>query len=182
MPEARTRRSSDESGEATQPIGRSLHWGWVVLALVLADQALKYQVAQSFELGERLRLFPGMYITRAHNTGAAFSFLHDGGGWQRWLFVVLALGVSIAIVIWLRQQRRAPALLRAGLVLILAGALGNLIDRVAWGYVIDFVLVYLGNWPFPAFNLADSAISIGAVLVVLDGLFPGAPPGTRTGL
>jgi signal peptidase II len=79
-------------------------------------------------------------------------------------------------VLWLRQRPDAPPLLRAGLVLILAGALGNLIDRIGWGYVIDFILVYLGNWPFPAFNLADAAITVGAVLVVLDGLLPARLP------
>ena len=176
MPESREQRPADADGESTQPIARGLQWAWVVLAVVLADQALKAWVANAFELGERLRVFPGFYITRAHNTGAAFSLLHDGGGWQRWLFVLLAAGVSVGIVRWLLRQRAAPALLRWGLVLILAGALGNLIDRVGWGYVIDFVLVYLGEWPFPAFNLADSAISIGAVLVVLDGLFPARGP------
>jgi signal peptidase II len=153
-----------------------LHWGWWVVGLVLADQALKQWIAVTLELGERLRLAAGVYLTRAHNTGAAFSLLHDGGGWQRWFFVLLALGVAVAIVLWLRQRPDAPPLLRAGLVLILAGALGNLIDRIGWGYVIDFMLVYLGNWPFPAFNLADAAITVGAVLVVLDGLLPARLP------
>ncbi|HAZ61099.1 MAG TPA: hypothetical protein DCY89_05950 [Gammaproteobacteria bacterium] len=163
---------SPAGGPAAPARGCGLHWGLWVLLLVVADQALKQWVAVALELGERIRLLPGFYITRAHNTGAAFSLLHDSGGWQRWFFVLLAIGVSGAIVWWLRTRPGAPYLLRAGLIFILAGALGNLIDRIGWGYVIDFVLIYLGTWPFPAFNLADSAITVGAVLVVLDGLFP----------
>lgn len=176
MPESIVPGQADCHGDTTRPLRRGPHWGWWVLILVAADQALKQWVAATFELGERLRLIEGIYVTRAHNTGAAFSLLHDEGGWQRWFFVVLAVAVSVGIVLWLQQRRTAPALLRAGLVLILAGALGNLIDRVCWGYVIDFVLVYLGTWPFPAFNLADSAITVGAVLVVLDGLLPAGRP------
>jgi len=172
MPEPRPRLPADAHGDATRPMAHRPHWPSVVIALVLADQALKAWVSATFELGERLRLMPGLYITRAHNTGAAFSLLHDGGGWQRWLFVALALAVSLGIIVWLKARPSAPWVLRAGLVLVLAGALGNLIDRIGWGYVIDFVLVYLGDWPFPAFNLADSAISVGAALVVIDGLFP----------
>jgi len=176
MPESFVPVQTDIHGDATRPIRRGPHWGWWVLLLVVADQALKQWVAATLELGERVPLLPWLYLTRAHNTGAAFSLLHDEGGWQRWLFVALAVAVSVGIVLWLHRQRSAPVLLRAGLLLILAGALGNLIDRVGWGYVIDFVLVYLGTWPFPAFNLADSAITVGAVLVVLDGLLPARHP------
>lgn len=147
-------------------------WPLLVLLLVLLDQWLKHQVASRLALGERVLLLPFLELTRAHNHGAAFSFLSDAGGWQRWMFIALAAAVCAGIAHWLQRRPGAALLLRLGLVLILAGALGNLVDRIAWGYVIDFVLVHLGSYPFPAFNLADSAITVGAVLVILDGFRP----------
>jgi signal peptidase II len=107
---------------------------------------------------------------RAHNTGAAFSFLRDAGGWQRWLFSVLALAVSVALLQWLRRLPRRANLLASALACILAGALGNLLDRLRLGYVIDFIQVHWREHYFPAFNVADSAITIGAGLLLLDAL------------
>ena len=108
---------------------------------------------------------------RLHNEGAAFSFLSDAAGWQRWLFTGLGLAVSAGILVWLR---RLPAqghnVLAAGLSLVLGGALGNVIDRVFWGHVIDFIRVHYEDWYFPAFNVADSAITVGAALLILDNL------------
>jgi len=125
-------------------------------------------------LGDNFTVLPILNIVRAHNYGAAFSFLDDAGGWQRWAFTVLAIGVSIALVFWLRKLALATqGLLAFGLALIVGGAIGNVIDRVEHGYVVDFVHVHWGLHFFPAFNVADSAITIGAILVILDSLMEG---------
>ena len=116
-------------------------------------------------------VLPVLNIVRAHNTGAAFSFLADAGGWQRWVFSVLAIAVSAGIVWWLHGiNARAQAALAAGLALILGGAVGNVIDRIEHGYVVDFVQVHWAQAYFPAFNVADSAITVGAALLILDAL------------
>jgi signal peptidase II len=103
-----------------------------------------------------------------HNTGAAFSFLSDAGGWQRWLFAGLAVGMSVVISVWLTRLKENETLIAVALSLILGGAIGNLIDRLAYGYVIDFLDVYYETWHWPAFNIADSAITVGVVLMLID--------------
>jgi signal peptidase II len=103
-----------------------------------------------------------------HNTGAAFSFLSDAGGWQRWLFAGLAVGMSIVISVWLTRLKPNETFIAIALSLILGGAIGNLVDRLAYGYVIDFLDIYYGNWHWPAFNIADSAITVGVVLMLID--------------
>jgi signal peptidase II len=148
-------------------------WRWLPLtaAVIVADQAAKFWIQQHFLLFERLRLLPVLDIVLAYNTGAAFSFLAGASGWQRWLFVLLALGVSAALLVWLRRLSAAShALPAAGLALIVGGALGNMIDRVRLGHVIDFVDAHWGLHYFPAFNVADSAITVGAALLLLDAL------------
>ena len=111
-------------------------------------------------------------FTLLHNTGAAFSFLAGAGGWQRWFFVLLATVVSVVIAVWLwRLRHEGPLVLMAGLSLVLGGAIGNLVDRARLGYVTDFIQVWFGNWAFPSFNVADSAISVGAALLIIDALF-----------
>jgi signal peptidase II len=147
------------------------NWLWLALAVVLLDQWTKYLIIDNFDEFEKLTLLPVLELMRLHNEGAAFSFLSDASGWQRWLFTALGLGVSAGILVWLR---RLPAtgqhLLAAGLSLILGGALGNVIDRVLLGHVVDFIRVHYQDWDFPAFNVADSAITIGAVLLILENL------------
>jgi signal peptidase II len=146
-------------------------WRWLPLTVVLiiVDQITKLLVVRHFEYGERVELLPVLDLTLAFNTGAAFSFLADESGWQRWFFAVLAIGVSAVLVVWLRRLKsRAQWLLSCALSLILAGALGNVIDRLRLGHVVDFVLVYWNNSLFPAFNVADSAITIGAAMLLLD--------------
>lgn len=145
---------------------------WLVVLVLILDQTSKAWVVTHWQLGERLTLLSFFEITRAHNYGAAFSFLSDAGGWQRWLFVSLAASACLGIGAYLVCARQATLVLKLGLACIFAGALGNLIDRLAYGYVVDFVLVHLGSYPFPAFNIADSAITVGAGLVILDGLLP----------
>jgi signal peptidase II len=107
-------------------------------------------------------------LTYVRNTGAAFSFLSDAGGWQRWLFAVLAILISIIIAVWLTRLKKQETLLAVALSLILGGAMGNLIDRLAYGYVIDFLDVYYQTWHWPAFNVADSAITLGVMLMLLE--------------
>jgi signal peptidase II len=146
-------------------------WRWLPLGalVILLDQLSKAWIERHLELYESLRVFALLNITRLHNTGAAFSFLADRDGWQRWFFTGLAGVVSIGILLWLRRldARRQPWL-TAGLALVLGGALGNLIDRLRLGFVIDFVHAHWEDAYFPAFNVADSAISVGAALLVID--------------
>lgn len=142
---------------------------WLGLAalVIILDQLSKLWISSHFSYGEGLRVTGFFNLVLAHNTGAAFSFLNDAGGWQRWLFSVIAIVAAVWIVRLLRQHA-AQTLFCFALALILGGALGNLIDRVAYGYVVDFLDFYWGLSHFPAFNVADSAISVGAALLLLD--------------
>jgi signal peptidase II len=147
------------------------NWLWVSVAVMALDQWTKSLITARFEEFDRLVLLPFLEFMRLHNEGAAFSFLSNAGGWQRWLFSGLGVVVSGAILVWLRRlPAKGQSLLAAGLSLILGGALGNVIDRVLWGHVIDFIRVHYEEHYFPAFNIADSAITVGAVLVILDNL------------
>jgi len=146
-------------------------WWWLPLtvAVIILDQLTKLLVVQHFDYMERLQLLPVLDLTLAYNTGAAFSFLADETGWQRWLFAGLAVGVGVVLIVWLRRLKaRAQWLLSCALSLILAGAIGNVIDRLRLGHVVDFILVYWNNHLFPAFNVADSAITVGAAMLLLD--------------
>jgi len=146
-------------------------WLWVSLAVIVLDQATKFAITRSLREFDEIVLLPVLSIVRLHNEGAAFSFLSEASGWQRWFFTALAIAVSIGILIWLRRlPPRGHGVLAAGLAFVLGGALGNVIDRVLWGHVIDFIRVHYGGWSFPAFNVADSAITIGAALIILDNL------------
>jgi signal peptidase II len=160
---------------ATVSIGASgIRWLWISLLVMAVDQLSKLWIERTMVLGDSFVVLPILDIVRAHNTGAAFSFLADAGGWQRWAFSLLAVGVSIALVFWMRRLALATqGLLAFGLALILGGAIGNVIDRIEHGYVVDFVHAHWGLHSFPAFNVADSAITIGAVLVILDSLLEG---------
>jgi signal peptidase II len=153
--------------------GGSLQWLWLSAAVIALDQLTKSAIERHFALYQTLRLLPVFNLVRAHNTGAAFSFLDDASGWQRWLFSLLAVGVSGGLVLWLARTPRSAAWLASAVALILGGALGNLIDRLRMGYVIDFIQVHLGEHYFPAFNVADSAITIGAGLLLLDAWLSG---------
>jgi len=147
---------------------------WLLLSLlvVLADQATKSYITRHFGEFEFTSVLPILDITRMHNVGAAFSFLATASGWQRWLFIGLAVGVSIAITAWLlKLPRNAHTLLAGGLALVLGGALGNVIDRIRLGHVIDFIHFHWDQAYFPAFNVADSAITVGAACLLLDALF-----------
>jgi signal peptidase II len=145
-----------------------LKWLWLSLLTLLMDQGSKLAVSSSMRLYESIAVFPYFDLTYVHNTGAAFSFLSDAGGWQRWLFAALAIIISAVLSVWLARLQKHETLLAIALALVLGGAIGNLIDRLAYGYVIDFLDVYYNNWHWPAFNIADSAISVGVFLLLLE--------------
>ena len=153
---------------------RAASWLLLSVLVVLADQASKYYITQHFGEFEHITLLPVLDVTRMHNVGAAFSFLASASGWQRWVFIGLAGVVSVGIIVWLlRLRERAHGLLACGLALVLGGALGNVIDRIRLGYVIDFIHFHWDRAYFPAFNVADSAITVGAACLLLDALFEG---------
>jgi len=146
-------------------------WPWLALAavVVLLDQITKAVIARTMQLGDLIVVTPFFDIVRAHNTGAAFSFLRDAGGWQRWFFIGIAFVATIFIV-WMLSRHGGQRLFALALALILGGAVGNVVDRIRHGHVVDFVQVHWGSAYFPAFNVADSAITVGAVLLILDEL------------
>ncbi len=145
-----------------------LKWIWISFLVLILDQASKLAIDNAMHLYESISITAFFNITYAHNTGAAFSFLAHAGGWQRWLFAGLALVISVAITIWITRLKAHETLLAVALALVLGGAIGNLIDRVTYGYVIDFLDVYYKNWHWPTFNIADSAICIGVFLMLLE--------------
>ena len=143
-------------------------WLWLSLAVVALDQVTKFLVTRFLELYERVEVLPVLDFTLLHNTGAAFSILADASGWQRGFFIGLGIVVCLVLIVWLWRLPRGERLLPISLALIVGGAVGNVIDRVTHGYVIDFIHAHWGEAYFPAFNVADSAITIGAALLLLD--------------
>lgn len=146
---------------------------WLLLAavVIVLDQWTKHLATASLELYRPVPVTTWFNLTLAHNTGAAFSFLADGGGWQRWLFIVAASAISVFLVIWLWRLPLVARALPVALMLLLGGAIGNLIDRVSLGYVVDFIDLHYGGRHWPAFNIADSAIVVGVILMLLESLF-----------
>ena len=152
-----------------------LRWLWLSIVVVILDQSSKLWIDSNMTLYERLPLIDGFFdLTLAYNPGAAFSFLADAGGWQRWFFTILSTVVTLILVVWLKRLQAHEKITAVALALIIGGAIGNLIDRIAYGHVIDFLLVYYQQWSWPAFNVADSAISIGVILMLL-ALFHSSP-------
>ena len=148
-----------------------LRWYWIVVLVFLADQLSKQWVLANFDLFESVQLLPFFNFTYVRNYGAAFSFLSEAGGWQRWLFTLVAVGFSTLLTVWLRKQAASLWKLNLAYTLVIGGALGNLIDRLMHGFVVDFIDFYWGRSHYPAFNIADSAIFIGAVLIIWDSFF-----------
>jgi signal peptidase II len=148
-------------------------WLWLSAVVVMLDQVTKAVIIQRFALFERIDVLPVLSITRLHNTGAAFSFLSDAGGWQRWFFVVLGVAISLLVVAWLRRLPARRGWLAASLALVVGGAVGNIIDRLVHGHVVDFISVHYERWFFPAFNVADSAITVGAAVLLIESLIAG---------
>ncbi|MES2633200.1 MAG: signal peptidase II [Pseudomonadota bacterium] len=149
--------------------GSWLPWLGLSLVIFIADQFTKVLILGYYQLGDSTYVTSFFNIVRAHNTGAAFSFLASASGWQRWFFT--AIGVVAAIfIIWMLRTHAGQKLFSFALALILGGAIGNVVDRLLHGYVVDFIQVHAGGWYFPAFNIADSAITVGAVCLILDEL------------
>ncbi len=159
-------------------------WRWLPLTavVIVLDQLSKAWLAKHFTFDESVAILPMLNVTLRFNTGAAFSVLADASGWQRWLFAALAIAVAVGIAVWLyRLDGVKQRLLAVSLSLVLAGALGNLIDRLRLGHVIDFVDVHWKDVHFPAFNVADSAITIGAILLLIDAWRTGSRGGNKSG-
>jgi signal peptidase II len=149
----------------------ALRWYSLALVVIVLDQYTKGLASAGLDYARPVQVFPWFNLTLQHNTGAAFSFLSDAGGWQRYFFTLVAIGISAALLVWLYVLPRGQWLLALSLGLILGGALGNVWDRMALGYVVDFISVHYSNHYFPAFNLADSAISVGAACMLFDSFF-----------
>ena len=141
------------------------------LVFVVLDQVTKLWIINSLNLYQDINVLPIFDITHVRNYGAAFSFLSDAGGWQRYFFTTIAIVVSVLLTYWMYQTPTQQKLLLTSYALILGGAIGNVMDRRNYGYVVDFIHFYYENWSFPAFNVADIAISIGAFLLILDAIF-----------
>jgi signal peptidase II len=141
------------------------------VAVLVFDQATKWWVQAVLQPYERVVVLPVFNLTLVFNPGAAFSFLSNAGGWQRWFFIGLASIISVGLIVWLVRLPRGERLLATGLALVIGGAIGNLVDRILLGHVVDFLDFHLAGYHWPAFNLADSAITVGVVLLLWDGFF-----------
>lgn len=157
----------------------TLRWYAIAATVLLLDQLTKLWVMAEFTLGDSRYISSFFNLVRAHNEGAAFSFLSDAGGWQRWFFTSISSVISVIIVVWLARLPKYKLLEAIGLSLILGGALGNLYDRLILGYVVDFLDFHWAGWHFAAFNVADMGISVGAILIIIDALFFADTPVTE---
>lgn len=144
---------------------------WISVLVVVLDQISKYSIVLAFDEFEVLTVWPVFNLTLVYNTGAAFSFLADAGGWQRGFLISVSLIVTTVMLVWLSRLSPHERLSGWGLALVIGGAIGNLIDRVVLGKVVDFLQWHWQGWYFPSFNLADSAITLGVILLLLDGFF-----------
>ncbi len=150
-----------------------LAWIWISVLVIILDQASKLWMDSNLSFNQPVNILPFFDLRLLYNEGAAWSLLANAGGWQRWFLAALALGISIVLLAWLSRLERKQVWLAIALALVLGGAIGNLIDRVVYGHVIDFIDVYYQQWHWPAFNIADSAISVGAVMLVIDAILEG---------
>ena len=158
---------------------RRWYW-WLSGSVIVLDQVTKFLAETLLTFHQPVPVLPSFNLLLTYNTGAAFSFLAGASGWQRWFFLGLGSLVSIGLIVWLRRLKPTETRLATALALILGGAIGNLIDRAWLGQVIDFIQLYYQHWYWPAFNLADSAITVGAALLVLDSLWSGRASNPNT--
>lgn len=145
-----------------------LRFLWLAALAIILDQWSKHAVMDSITLYQSVQVTSFFNLTHTRNYGAAFSFLSDSGGWQRWFFTIIAIVVSIVIIRWLKATPKAQVMLPIAFSMILGGAIGNLYDRLVYGYVVDFLHLYYQQWHWPVFNIADSAICAGAFLLIVD--------------
>ncbi len=172
MTEGSEASMSDKSSRPeVAPMHRPLRWLWLALAVVVLDLATKYLASGLLNYARPVEVLPFFDLTLLHNTGAAFSFLAGHPGWQRWFFAIIAVGASIGLTIWMRRLKRDETLLAVSLALIIGGALGNLYDRLVHGYVVDFLSFHVAGWYYPAFNVADIGITLGAIGLIWESLF-----------
>jgi len=157
-----------DAAMAETTTGSKMKWLWLAVLVIVLDLGTKALATAMLTYGDPVPVMPMFNLTLLHNTGAAFSFLAQADGWQRWFFVALALVVSCVLVVWLRKLQPQETWTAVAIVLILGGALGNVYDRVVHGYVVDFLHFYWQDWHFPAFNLADTAITVGAAMMIID--------------
>ena len=157
----------------------SLGMLWISLLVIILDQITKQLALNSLSLHQAVNVIPGFDWYLTYNRGAAFSFLAQAGGWQRWFFTITTIVISAVILFWIKRVPPEDKFTSVSLCLILGGAIGNLIDRVYLGYVIDFIQVWLGSYPWPAFNIADASISIGAVALILSSFINSEKPDVR---
>ncbi len=143
----------------------------IAIAIIVMDQITKWVASSSLTLHEQNPVMPSFNFTLMHNYGAAFSFLSNAGGWQRWFFTIIAIVISVVLMVWITRLKANEKWLGIALGLVLGGAIGNLIDRMAYGYVVDFIQWYYDRFYWPAFNIADAAISVGAVILLLTSFF-----------
>ncbi|CAM4017948.1 signal peptidase II [Vreelandella rituensis] len=159
------------TAESVPPMRQPLRWLWLSLMVIVLDLATKYVASAMLGYAQPVEVLPFFNLTLLHNTGAAFSFLASHPGWQRWFFALVAIGASVGLTIWLRRLKADETLLAGSLALIIGGALGNLYDRLVHGYVVDFLSFHVAGWYYPAFNVADIAITLGAAGLIWESLF-----------
>ncbi len=156
--------------------GKYLMWLGLAALLALLDLWTKHLASQNLVLYRPVEVTSWFNLTLAHNDGAAFSLLADAGGWQRWFFSVVAVIIAGVLMVWLKRLPQHARLLPVGISLVLGGAAGNLVDRIRLGYVVDFIDIHYQGWHWPAFNLADSVIVIGVIVLLIEGFLPRGGP------
>ncbi|WP_231489650.1 signal peptidase II [Billgrantia saliphila] len=166
---------------AAAPMRRPLRWLWLAAAVVALDLATKALMSSLLSYGQPVEVLPFFNLTLLHNTGAAFSFLAGHPGWQRWFFALVGIGACIGLTIWMSRLKADEKLLGASLALVIGGALGNLYDRLVHGYVVDFLSFHVAGWYYPAFNVADIGITLGAIGLIWESLFEGRKQAGRRG-
>lgn len=175
------RNKQDDSGASVPSMNKPLRWLWLAVAVVALDLGTKALMSSVLSYGQPVEVLPFFNLTLLHNTGAAFSFLAGHPGWQRWFFAIIAVGASIGLTVWMSRLKADERLLAASLALIIGGALGNLYDRLVHGYVVDFLSFHVAGWYYPAFNVADIGITMGAIGLIWESLFEGRKQARRRG-
>lgn len=161
---------SDTDTNVRPTMHRPLRWLWLAVAVIVLDLVTKYVASSQLGYAQPVEVLPFFNLTLLHNPGAAFSFLATHPGWQRWFFAIVAIGASVGLTIWLTRIKNDEKLLAIALPLIIGGALGNLYDRLVHGYVVDFLSFHVAGWYYPAFNVADIAITLGAVALIWESI------------